>query len=207
MKLWLFDILACPIDKYYPLKLYIFGYEAPITQFESFLKVYNEKDIKKIKDKFEIEIENTSQGILMKDGIVIKQTPVETYLNLIIKSINELEQVYDRTEFSISSKCFNLLKTTIKDKLINFSQKSVLSNLDDILSELYLLNKIKLDIEIESGLLFCEDCKRWYPIIDTIPQMLPDKYRDKETDLKFLKNHKNLCDPEFFQQNLKPFNL
>jgi len=207
MKLWLFDILACPIDKHYPLKLYIFKYETPVTRFESFLKIYNEKDITTIKYKSEIEIENTSQGTLVKDGIVIKQTPVETYLSLINKSINELENVYDRTELSFSSKCLKLLTTIIKDKIMNFSKKSDLSKLDEILSELYLLNNIKLDIEIESGLLFCEICNRWFPIIETIPQMLPDKYRDKDNDLQFLKNHKNLCDPEFFQQNLKPFNL
>ena len=207
MKLWLFDILACPIDKHYPLKLYIFEYKTPITQLEALLKVYNEKDIRKIKDEGVIKIEKTSQGILVKDGIVIKETPVETYLSLITKSINELEHVYEKMESSIFSKWFNLLTTSIKDKLINFSEKPPIPNLDEILSELYLLNKVKIDLAIESGLLFCEECKRWFPIIETIPQMLPDKYRDKETDLKFLKNHKNLFDPEFFQQNLKPFNL
>ena len=207
MKPWLFDILACPIDKYYPLRLYIFKYETPSVQFESFLKVYNDKDITQIDREHFIEIEEVSEHCLVKDGIVIKSTPIGEYLILIIRSINELDNIYDRTDISASSKCFELLKTEIKKKILKFSEDKEITNLDEILPELYLLNKIKLDIEIETGLLFCEECNRWFPIIDTIPQMLPDEYRNKDNDLDFLKNHKNLCDPEFFQQNLKTFNL
>ena len=95
----------------------------------------------------------------------------------------------------------------IKDKILDFSKKPDILIIDDILPELYLLNKIKIDTEIESGLFFCEECHRWFPIVGTIPQMLPDEYRDKAQDLNFLKNHKNLLDPQFLQQNLKPFNL
>ncbi|MHA1336358.1 MAG: Trm112 family protein, partial [Promethearchaeota archaeon] len=73
--------------------------------------------------------------------------------------------------------------------------------------ELYLLNKYKIETEIESGLLFCEKCKRWYPIIESIPQMLPDDYRDKKKDLEFLKTVKNLLDEGFLNQELKPYNL
>ena len=207
MKPWLFDILACPMDKHYPLRLYIFNYETPFTQFETFLKVYYNKDINLIKRESLIEIEDTPKGIFIKDGIVIKNTTLAEYLTLIIRSINELEYIYDQTDLSLSSKCFTLLTTEIKEKIKQISEKKDITNLDEILPELYLLNKIKLDIEIETGLLFCEECNRWFPIIDTIPQMLPDEFRNKENDLEFLKNHKNLCDPEFFQQNLKPFNL
>jgi uncharacterized protein YbaR (Trm112 family) len=207
MKPWLFDILACPMDKHYPLRLYIFNYETPFSQFEAFLKVYNDKDINLIKQESLIEIEETPKGIFIKDGIIIKNTSLVEYLTLIVRSINELEYIYDKTDLSLSSKCFTLLTTEIKEKIKKFSEKKEITNLDEILPELYLLNKIKLDIEIETGLLFCEECNRWFPIVDTIPQMLPDEYRNKENDLDFLKNHKNLCDPEFFQQNLKPFNL
>jgi uncharacterized protein YbaR (Trm112 family) len=69
------------------------------------------------------------------------------------------------------------------------------------------LNKIKTETEIKTGLLFCNECNRWYPIIDTIPQMLPDEYRDKKADIKFLKTNKDLLDYAFFKQNLKPYNL
>ncbi len=35
----------------------------------------------------------------------------------------------------------------------------------------------KLD-GIKGEVLVCVDCKRWYPIIDDIPHMLPDDLRD-----------------------------
>ena len=152
MKPWLFDILACPIDKHYPLRLYIFKYETPIMQFESFLRVYDDKDINQIKSERVIEIDKTSEGILVKDGVVIKNTSLEEYLTLIIRSINELENIYDKTDISFSSKCFDLLTTEVKEKIIKFSEKKEITNLDEILPELFLLNKIKLDIEIETGL-------------------------------------------------------
>ncbi|KKM25652.1 hypothetical protein LCGC14_1592820, partial [marine sediment metagenome] len=50
-------------------------------------------------------------------------------------------------------------------------------------------------------------CKRWYPIIETIPQMLPDNYRDEIKEINFLKTNKNLLNEEFFNQDLKPFNI
>jgi uncharacterized protein YbaR (Trm112 family) len=32
--------------------------------------------------------------------------------------------------------------------------------------------------EIEGEVLVCTECKRWYPIIDDIPHMLPDELRE-----------------------------
>ncbi|RLG82231.1 MAG: Trm112 family protein [Thermoprotei archaeon] len=32
--------------------------------------------------------------------------------------------------------------------------------------------------DIVSGILVCPNCKRWYPIIDGIPWMYPDKHRE-----------------------------
>ena len=82
-----------------------------------------------------------------------------------------------------------------------------IEKLDELLPELYFLNKIKTEIEIESGLLFCEKCLRWFPIIETIPQMLPDEYRDEKKETQFLQTNKNLLDVEFLKQDLKPFNI
>ena len=31
---------------------------------------------------------------------------------------------------------------------------------------------------IRTGLLLCGRCKRWYPIINGIPRMLPDEFRE-----------------------------
>jgi hypothetical protein len=37
--------------------------------------------------------------------------------------------------------------------------------------------------------------------------MLPDKYREAKKDIEFLTTNKNLLDQEFFNQDLKPFNI
>jgi len=47
-------------------------------------------------------------------------------------------------------------------------------------------------IEISTGVLYCSSCRRWYPVIDTIPHMLPDDLREKEreSELAFLERYK-----------------
>lgn len=40
--------------------------------------------------------------------------------------------------------------------------------------------------EIYEGLLSCEICNRYYPIISTIPIMSPDEYRQRELELPVL---------------------
>ncbi|HLH45322.1 MAG TPA: Trm112 family protein [bacterium] len=34
--------------------------------------------------------------------------------------------------------------------------------------------------EITWGVILCDACKRWFPIINSIPHMLPDEFRKKE---------------------------
>jgi uncharacterized protein len=42
------------------------------------------------------------------------------------------------------------------------------------------------DIIISDGVLFCNKCYRFYPIIDEIPVLLPDELREKQKDIEFL---------------------
>ncbi|MCS7097415.1 MAG: hypothetical protein NZ922_00295 [Candidatus Methanomethyliaceae archaeon] len=60
--------------------------------------------------------------------------------------------------------------------------------------------------EIEEGLLICNNCNRWYPIIEAIPHMLPDDLRDEKEDLEFLKKWQERA-PEKILKSGKPFNL
>ncbi|MCY0849313.1 Trm112 family protein [Sulfuracidifex metallicus] len=60
--------------------------------------------------------------------------------------------------------------------------------------------------EIIEGILVCDKCNRWYPIIDEIPRMLPDGLRKKEDDIKFLKAHENEIEDRVKKNGL-PFNL
>lgn len=207
MKPWLFDILACPIDKYFPLQLYIFSFETKEIDFRTFIEIYQKRNIDFDNKEEIIEVYREDETIFIKDNVIIERTELKDYINLVILSIKELDNIFDRTSNKLSKKCFEILKSKIKLKILEFSEKMNPNQLEDILPELYFLNKIKMETEIESGLLFCKKCYRWYPIIETIPQMLPDEYRNKEKEIEFLKINKNLLDEKFLNQDLKPFNL
>ncbi|HYO06320.1 MAG TPA: Trm112 family protein [Phototrophicaceae bacterium] len=43
------------------------------------------------------------------------------------------------------------------------------------------------DVVIEDGVLFCNNCLRFYPIVEEIPIILPDELRDKNNDLDILR--------------------
>ena len=67
------------------------------------------------------------------------------------------------------------------------------------------LNVFEEKEEIIEGLITCQQCGRWYPIIDEIPFMLPDELRDGKDDLPFLKKWKAKF-PEKYLKEGKPFN-
>lgn len=207
MKPWLFDILACPIDKFFPLKLYIFTFETKPEDFIAFIEIFENRDLDLINKEDIIEISIEDGKCYIRDNIVIEKTEIAAYFNQIIQSLNELTNIIDKTVNKLSKKCFQILFSNIKPKIIDFSNELNPDKLDDILPEIYFLNKFKLDTEIESGLIFCNNCNRWYPIIETIPQMLPDEFRNEEKEIKFLQNNKNLLDDEFFNKDLKPFSI
>jgi uncharacterized protein YbaR (Trm112 family) len=60
--------------------------------------------------------------------------------------------------------------------------------------------------EINSGIITCPKCNRWYPIIDEIPHMLPDDLREQEEDLAFLERWRDKI-PETILKDGKPFNV
>ena len=66
------------------------------------------------------------------------------------------------------------------------------------------------DINIKYGLLFCNSCKRWYPIgnyIPTVPELYyPDNLRNKSKELKFIKQWKDRFPEDVLTQGL-PWNI
>ncbi|MFX0023801.1 MAG: Trm112 family protein [Candidatus Hermodarchaeota archaeon] len=207
MKTWLFDILACPIDKFFPLKLYIFSFENEPNELQLIIDNYFNRDINLIKSEKIIEIYHEDNELLIRDNVVIKKTKLIDYLNLTHSSLIEFENIFGNSTNKLGNKCIEIMNTEIKSRVMEFTKNPKFDQIDSILPELYFFNKIKLDIEIQTGILFCNKCKRWYPIIDTIPQMLPDKYRDEKKEIDFLEKHKNLLDVKFFDQDLKPFKI
>jgi len=59
---------------------------------------------------------------------------------------------------------------------------------------------------ILDGALLCSECGRYYPIIDQIPEMLPDNLRDRKEDLGFLERWRARL-PEDVVRGGKPWNL
>jgi uncharacterized protein YbaR (Trm112 family) len=59
---------------------------------------------------------------------------------------------------------------------------------------------------IIDGVLLCTECRRYYPIIDEIPVMLPDDLRSKNEDIGFLNRWKEKLPSEVTRGGL-PHNL
>ena len=59
---------------------------------------------------------------------------------------------------------------------------------------------------VVDGVMICDKCKRFYPIIDEIPVMLPDDLRNKKEDLEFLRKWKDQIPRETLVSG-KPVNL
>ena len=59
---------------------------------------------------------------------------------------------------------------------------------------------------IVDGALLCDQCGRYYPIMDEIPVMLPDNLRNKKEDLGFLEKWKSKL-PASVVRGGKPWNL
>lgn len=63
-----------------------------------------------------------------------------------------------------------------------------------------------LKIGIKTAVLYCPDCKHWYPVRDGIVVMLTDNKRKPEKDLSFLRTYKERI-PDYIVKEGKPFNL
>jgi uncharacterized protein YbaR (Trm112 family) len=59
---------------------------------------------------------------------------------------------------------------------------------------------------IVDGVMICNQCQRFYPIIDEIPVMLPDDLRNKKEDMDFLTRWRDRIPRETVMAG-KPVNL
>ena len=44
------------------------------------------------------------------------------------------------------------------------------------------------EVEVEDGLLICQACARWFPVVACLPELLPDHLRDSESDRRKFEN-------------------
>tara|TARA_B100001179_G_C18309801_1_gene283270 strand:- start:276 stop:551 length:276 start_codon:yes stop_codon:yes gene_type:complete len=73
-------------------------------------------------------------------------------------------------------------------------QRKLLKILVCPIDKTYPLKLIELEDKLDDiieGILYCNKCKRYYPIIEEIPIMLPDKLRNEKLEIKFLNKWKN----------------
>ena len=84
---------------------------------------------------------------------------------------------------------------------------------DKLIEQMKTLNMTKDMIEnvnVKYGILYCNSCKRWYPIgnyIPTVPELYyPDNLRNKSKELKFIEKWKDLF-PDSVLNHGVPWNL
>ncbi len=225
MKPWLLEILACPIDKHYPLDLSIFA----IEDLEAFLKkVGNLEEMKKdlsffFKNNIDedepdssvavVNFDDASKEVLVFDTLVRKPSPLAAYLERIQASIEELRPIVDFSNEKVKGTVATLLALKGKVQKARDAASAVGSTpaeqrkaIATLEKDLILLNWFKQSVEIESGVMVCTKCHRWFPIRDSIPQMLPDELRKEKYDKQFLETWKDKMDAGIVKSGL-PFHL
>ncbi|MHA1580422.1 MAG: Trm112 family protein [Candidatus Freyarchaeota archaeon] len=201
MKLWLLDILACPIEgcKSYPLKLKIFTWETERKAFQKANDDLEKKDPvflkKELKNRITISRSESKPSI--EDEMTKELVPLEEYLKIFSEKLDILKTVEDLSE----SPSAQLLK-----KALDMKKKLPSTLTPELNTYIYVLNWILYRAEVEEGIILCDKCGRWYPVIETIPHMLPDDLREGKEDKAFLEKWKDKVPKKVLYQG-KPFNL
>ncbi len=198
MKLWLLEILACPLDKAFPLELTILGWQNPKKthpHLTHLLEGYKTGQVlfSDMESPIKFTTDDSEKGAIIHDELIIKPTPFREYLTQIIEKIGELEVVHD-VSLPTGEELLSLIRTTIKSHLSDALSR--LSNpttgglesgiFEEIRPDLELLNLYKYYLEIEDAVIVCPECHRWYPVFEAIPQLLPDGIRKPEEDAAFV---------------------
>ena len=101
---------------------------------------------------------------------------------------------------------FEFKTRPIKNIVHNEKQKmEIESNNNKVINPISNSNNDDGDI-IEDGILFCNICLRFYPIVEEIPIILPDELRDKNNDLEILKKWSNLLPDKVIKKSI-PWHL
>ena len=95
-------------------------------------------------------------------------------------SVSALKSIQDLTENRYSLELYSNVMKFIDSDMVDW--------------ELEVLHQYLNVLDVKIGLLWCPECGRWYPIgssVETIPELLPDHFRDKERDALFLERWKD----------------
>ncbi|WXG41285.1 MAG: Trm112 family protein [Candidatus Freyarchaeum deiterrae] len=202
MKLWLLDILACPISgcKNYPLKLKIFTWETKKEDFQKVNEDLKKKDSNFLKKELKDRIKTDQSGSTVKieDEMTREPVPLQEYLETFSEKLDILMTIEDLSD----APSVQLIKSALEIK----KGKLPSSLTPELNLDIHLLNWLLYRAEVEEGVILCDKCGRWYPVIETIPHMLPDDLREAKDDKAFLEKWKDKIPKKVLNEG-KPFNL
>lgn len=102
MKLWLLDILACPISgcKNYPLKLKIFTWETKKEDFQKVNEDLKKKDSNFLKKELKDRIKTDQSGSTVKieDEMTREPVPLQEYLETFSEKLDILMTIEDLSD-------------------------------------------------------------------------------------------------------------
>jgi uncharacterized protein YbaR (Trm112 family) len=226
MRIWLLDILACPICKHYPLDLRILNWETEEKIFSEVESAFESRNLSVLEDNCILTLPNgkkdkcvkidDTEELQIEDEFSREKKPFAGYLGIIDEKIKSVQTIDDSTTPSaakvleqIKAKATdNIIKATkqgesVGGKVSTADQKKALQG---ILPDIYLLNWYFFLTEVDEALITCKKCQRWYPVIETIPQMLPDDLRNADEDIAFLRKWSSKIGAKVLNEG-KPFNL
>ena len=195
MKLWLLEILACPLDHAYPFECVIFRWaqhEKGKDLVKACIEGYRQGTVNPDQTKSPVNFMDAENTILLNDDLVIKPVPFPDYLSTLAMKIKELDVVHDQSTWA-GEEALTIIRGEIAQQIDNgiarlkkapdaIQQHALL---EELMPSLEFLNYVKYRMEIEDAVLKCPQCKRWYPVYETIPQLLPDGLRNKMHDAEF----------------------
>jgi uncharacterized protein YbaR (Trm112 family) len=181
MKPWLLNLLACPIDKHHPLDAYFFKWKTTSDNIKQALSGNEPLD--------EEELVILAKQVV--DGVISQRA---------------VESIVDSSGDKYTEAYLKPVRQAVKGLVALRS-----SGLDTVrkADSLKVFTRYMTFLEVNTGLLVCPECGRWYPIgssIDSVPEMLPDDLREAEKDTAWLNEWKEQI-PESVLESGKPYNL
>ncbi len=142
-----------------------------------------------------IHIFKKDNQIYFYDTCVINPLPILDYLQYYLDVLDEFSIITDNSDSLASHRIFQEIVEEVRVKIISahklcktISNENIIDlGVSPIFQELLFLNIFLTYLEIKEGLLSCPTCKRWFPILKTIPRIYPKDMKREEMDLDFLK--------------------
>ena len=200
------DQFAKLIDGYNTKKLYNFRNEESPLEIETLdslsLEDIPKKNLSQLHEETGlIHLVKNDKIFCLYDANVIDPISLHDYMRSYLDMLEEFAIITDNSSIKPANDAFLIVTHTIYSKIRKFLGKSttipneieqIEEFLEPILQDLLYLNIFLTYFEIEEGILVCPKCKRWYPIIKTIPRIYPKTMKREEMDLEFLTKWRKL---------------